>query len=274
MSTLGRIRRIIVGRALSAKEAATEQITPVEGLSALSLDALTSVAYGPQAILFVLAAAGATALHLIFPITLAIVGLLAILVTSYRQVINAYPHGGGAYAVSRDNFGPKVSELAGAVLDRRLHLDRRGLDRRRRRTVHLRLPLDGALHGPDVPRHPGCHHRSQSARSRGERPRLSCPYPRVHLRPAGRDRRRVDPPARYTNRPCREVTRRDTHDGGRKRAPCAEGVLGRLQRPDRSGGDSERGPPLQGAPCRPREAHRAPARRDPRPHADRAGGTG
>jgi len=116
MSGLGKIGRIIVGRALSAKEASTEQITPVEGLSALSLDALTSVAYGPEAILVVLAAAGATALHIILPITIAIVALLVILVISYRQVIDAYPHGGGAYAVSRDNFGPRVSELAGASL--------------------------------------------------------------------------------------------------------------------------------------------------------------
>src|ERR1700722_18479746 len=116
MSTLGRIRRIIVGRDLSADEASSEQITPVQGLSALSLDALTSVAYGPEAILIVLAVAGTTALHLILPITVAIVVLLAILVISYRQVIDAYPHGGGAYAVSRDNFGPRVSKLAGASL--------------------------------------------------------------------------------------------------------------------------------------------------------------
>ena len=116
MSGWGSARRILFGRALSSREASSEQITPVEGLSALSLDALTSVAYGPEAILIVLAGAGATALHLILPITIAIVGLLVILVVSYRQVIDAYPHGGGAYAVSRDNFGPEVSKLAGAAL--------------------------------------------------------------------------------------------------------------------------------------------------------------
>ncbi len=116
MSRLTRIRQAVIGPALSAKEAASEQITPVEGLSALSLDALTSVAYGPEAILVVLAAAGATALHLIVPITIAIVVLLVILVISYRQVIDAYPHGGGAYAVTRDNFGHQASKLAGASL--------------------------------------------------------------------------------------------------------------------------------------------------------------
>ncbi len=116
MSTTRRVQRILFGHALSTSEAASEEITPVEGLSALSLDALTSVAYGPEAILVVLAAAGATALHLILPITIAIIGLLTILVISYRQVIDAYPHGGGAYAVTRDNFGAAVSKLAGGAL--------------------------------------------------------------------------------------------------------------------------------------------------------------
>lgn len=107
---------LLVGRPLRASEVSKEQITPVEGLSALSLDALTSVAYGPEAIIVVLAVAGAGALHLIVPITAAIVVLLAILVFSYRQVIDAYPGGGGAYAVSRANLGAKASLVAGAAL--------------------------------------------------------------------------------------------------------------------------------------------------------------
>jgi amino acid transporter len=110
------VGRLLIGPALSRREASSEEINPVEGIAALSLDALTSVAYGPEAILIVLAAAGASALHLILPITIAIVILLVILVISYRQVIDAYPHGGGAYAVSRENFGPQVSKLAGAAL--------------------------------------------------------------------------------------------------------------------------------------------------------------
>jgi amino acid transporter len=82
----------------------------------MSLDALTSVAYGPEAIITVLAVAGATALHLVLPITIAIVALLCILVFSYLQVIDAYPGGGGAYAVSRANLGRNASLLAGAAL--------------------------------------------------------------------------------------------------------------------------------------------------------------
>ncbi len=106
----------LVGPPLRARDISREQITPVEGLSALSLDALTSVAYGPEAIIVVLALAGAGALHLVLPVTVAIVVLLAILVSSYRQVIEAYPGGGGAYAVSRDNFGPRASLVAAAAL--------------------------------------------------------------------------------------------------------------------------------------------------------------
>jgi amino acid transporter len=107
---------LLIGRPLRASEASKEQITPVEGLSALSLDALTSVAYGPEAIIVVLALAGGGALHLVLPITVAIVVLLAILVFSYRQVIDAYPGGGGAYAVSRANLGARASLVAGASL--------------------------------------------------------------------------------------------------------------------------------------------------------------
>ena len=90
---------LLIGQPKSALGGRRDRITPVEGLSALSLDALTSVAYGPEAIILVLAVAGAGALHLVLPITIAIVALLAILVFSYRQVIDAYPMGGGAYAV-------------------------------------------------------------------------------------------------------------------------------------------------------------------------------
>jgi amino acid transporter len=107
---------VLIGRPLRTSEASKEQITPVEGLSALSLDALTSVAYGPEAIIVVLAVAGAGALHVVLPITGAIVALLAILVFSYRQVIDAYPGGGGAYAVSRANLGSRASLVAGASL--------------------------------------------------------------------------------------------------------------------------------------------------------------
>jgi amino acid transporter len=115
-AAFGHAWRVLVGRPLRSSEVSKERITPVEGLSALSLDALTSVAYGPEAIIVVVAVAGSGALHLVLPITLVIVALLAILVFSYRQVIDAYPGGGGAYAVSRANLGAHVSLVAGASL--------------------------------------------------------------------------------------------------------------------------------------------------------------
>ena len=92
------------------------RLTAVQGLAALSLDALSSVAYGPEAILVVLVAAGATALHYSVPITGAIVVLLAVLVVSYRQVIAAFPSGGGAYAVSKAHLGTQASLVAAASL--------------------------------------------------------------------------------------------------------------------------------------------------------------
>ena len=110
------LTRTLFGRPLRPNEAAKEEINPVEGLSALSLDALTSVAYGPQALLVALGAGGLAALRLAPWITLAIVALLVLLVASYTQVISAYPSGGGAYAVARANLGAGLSLLAGAAL--------------------------------------------------------------------------------------------------------------------------------------------------------------
>ena len=93
-----------------------ERLTALGGIAALSLDALSSVAYGPEAILVVLVAAGASALKYSLPITGAIVILLAALVISYRQVIEAFPNGGGAYAVSKTHLGTTPSLVAAASL--------------------------------------------------------------------------------------------------------------------------------------------------------------
>jgi amino acid transporter len=94
----------------------SERLTALGGLAALSLDALSSVAYGPEAILVVLVAAGAAALRYSLPVTGAIVVLLAALIFSYRQVIEAFPNGGGAYAVSQRHLGRVPSLVAAASL--------------------------------------------------------------------------------------------------------------------------------------------------------------
>jgi amino acid transporter len=92
------------------------RLTAVQGLAALSLDALSSVAYGPEAILVVLVAAGTAGLRYSLPITGAIIVLLVALVLSYRQVIEAFPSGGGAYAVSKAHLGTQASLVAAASL--------------------------------------------------------------------------------------------------------------------------------------------------------------
>ena len=86
------------------------------GLAALGLDALSSVAYGPEAMMLVLLAAGTGALHAALPLTLVIAGMLGLLVVSYSQVIAAHPNGGGAYAVAKEDLGRRISLLAAASL--------------------------------------------------------------------------------------------------------------------------------------------------------------
>ncbi|MFB7507191.1 APC family permease [Streptomyces broussonetiae] len=97
-------------------EGQKHHLTSLEGLAALSLDALSSVAYGPESIVLALVAAGTGALTATFPVTLAIVFLLAVLVVSYGQVIAVHPDGGGAYAVAKKDLGPTAGLLAAASL--------------------------------------------------------------------------------------------------------------------------------------------------------------
>ena len=86
------------------------------GLAALSLDALSSVAYGPQAMITVLILAGTGGLRYAIPLTLVITAMLVLLVISYTQVISAHPEGGGAYAVAKANLGRRWALLAAASL--------------------------------------------------------------------------------------------------------------------------------------------------------------
>lgn len=107
---------LLVGRPLSTADAPHQTIGKLIGLAVFSSDALSSVAYGPQEILLILVMAGVANLHLAFPISIGIFVLLAILTFSYEQTIHAYPDGGGAYIVSRDNLGEIAALVAGAAL--------------------------------------------------------------------------------------------------------------------------------------------------------------
>jgi amino acid transporter len=113
------VKRLLVGRPLATSEQEHQRISKVIALAVFSSDAISSTAYAAEEILFVTAAAGsslALGLTTLVPIAIAVAILLAIVVTSYRQTIFAYPSGGGSYVVSRENLGEIPAMLAGASL--------------------------------------------------------------------------------------------------------------------------------------------------------------
>lgn len=106
----------LIGHPLSTADAPHQTIGKAIGLAVFASDALSSTAYATQEILVILAAAGTAAFGIVFPISLAIVILLGIVTISYEQTIHAYPDGGGAYIVARDNLGEFPALVAGAAL--------------------------------------------------------------------------------------------------------------------------------------------------------------
>jgi len=109
-------RSWFIGRPLSTADASHQTIGKAVGLAVFASDALSSTAYATQEILVILAAAGTMAFGIVVPISIAIVILLAIVTISYEQTIHAYPDGGGAYIVARDNLGEFPALIAGASL--------------------------------------------------------------------------------------------------------------------------------------------------------------
>jgi amino acid transporter len=105
-----------VGSPLATAQARHERLSPASGLAVFSSDALSSVAYATDEILLILILAGTVALHYSIPIGVAISILILIVVSSYRQTILAYPQGGGAYIVSKDNLGTLAALVAGGAL--------------------------------------------------------------------------------------------------------------------------------------------------------------
>ena len=113
---LSQFKRFVVGKPIPAHLAHHERLSRVTGLAVLSSDALSSVAYATEEILRVLILTGAAALTLSAPIAIVIATILAIVVFSYRQTIHAYPTGGGAYIVAKDNLGELPALIAAASL--------------------------------------------------------------------------------------------------------------------------------------------------------------
>ncbi|HXF85839.1 MAG TPA: APC family permease [Anaerolineales bacterium] len=106
----------LIGRPLPTADAPHQTIGKAVGLAVFASDALSSTAYATQEIMVILAAAGTIAFGYVFPISIAIVLLMIIVTLSYEQTIHAYPNGGGAYIVARDNLGELPAQIAGAAL--------------------------------------------------------------------------------------------------------------------------------------------------------------
>lgn len=112
------VGRILIGKPIETKDLVHQAISKPVGLAVFASDALSSTAYATEEILIILSLAGGSAavLGISIPIAIAIAVLLVIVTISYRQTIFAYPKGGGAYIVARDNFGELPAQIAGAAL--------------------------------------------------------------------------------------------------------------------------------------------------------------
>jgi amino acid transporter len=110
------VTNLLFGRPLATSEERAEHIGPVAGIPVFGLDALSSAAYGPEAALTLLIPLGLVGVRYIVPVSAAIVALLLIVYFSYRQTIDAYPHGGGSYTVASQNLGEGAGLLAAAAL--------------------------------------------------------------------------------------------------------------------------------------------------------------
>jgi amino acid transporter len=113
---LSAVKRFLIGRPLKSNELGEQRLSKTKALAVLSSDALSSVAYGPEQVLIVLATVSTIAFWYSIPIAVGVLILLAALILSYRQVIFAYPHGGGAYVVSKENLGENPGLIAGGSL--------------------------------------------------------------------------------------------------------------------------------------------------------------
>ncbi|MCH3264320.1 APC family permease [Enterococcus faecium] len=110
------LKRLLVGKPLKSAENDEHKLTRFAALALLSSDALSSIAYGTEQIVVVLVALSAAAIWYSLPIAAFVIILLISLTLSYRQVIHAYPHGGGAYVVSSENLGKNAGLISGGSL--------------------------------------------------------------------------------------------------------------------------------------------------------------
>ena len=110
------LKRLFIGKPLKSAENDEHKLSRFAALALLSSDALSSIAYGTEQIVVVLVTLSAAAIWYSLPIAAFVIILLISLTLSYRQIIHAYPHGGGAYVVSSENLGRNAGLLAGGSL--------------------------------------------------------------------------------------------------------------------------------------------------------------
>jgi amino acid transporter len=115
-ATLDRARSVLFGRPISSDHEGHERLTRVKALAVFSSDNISSSAYATEEMMRIVVLAGVGALSLIVPLTVVIVVVLAIVATSYRQTIKAYPHGASSYIVAGDNLGAPAGLVAAAAL--------------------------------------------------------------------------------------------------------------------------------------------------------------
>src|SRR6201986_1927118 len=110
-------KRAVLGKPMITDELHHQKLSNPVALGALSPDAISSTAYGPEQIMVeLLPTAGMAAYALLLPITGIILVILALVPSSYRQTVMAYTRSGGSYTVARENFGPRTAQIAAAAL--------------------------------------------------------------------------------------------------------------------------------------------------------------
>ena len=231
----GILKRMVVGRPLATTQMEEQRLPKTIALAVFSSDALSSTAYATEEILFVVAVGGsslALGLSRLVPIALVVAALLAIVIISYRQVIFAYPGGGGAYVVSQENIGEMASLIAGASLmvDYVLTV---AVSISAGVAAIVSIPALSGLADQHVRRagcraHPG-HHVAEHPRHQGIGHRLRDPHVPLHVRVRRSHHLRPHTvvPRRHGSDPVRPPPRRD-HERVRRHphaVPAVEGLL-------------------------------------------------
>src|SRR5438132_11158298 len=113
------VKRLLLGAPMPLAQARHERLNKTVAIAVFASDPLSSVAYATEEILLVLVLASSAALSYSLPVAVGIAALLAVVVTSYRQTVAAYPQGGGAYLVAKDNLGryPALTAAAALLVD-------------------------------------------------------------------------------------------------------------------------------------------------------------